>query len=259
MRTADVVSVFTRGETGGNLLGVVDDLDGLDEQSMQTIAAELGFSETIFLDHASDAVAVRIFTPATELPFAGHPLVGAAWTVGGTGTLRCRIGEIPFTADDDGAGVDVPLSTAVEQVPGTPIARSLGIPEPLAAWRVAMPLRYLIVDLGLAHAVLAAVPDIGALREAADVTMLLARDDAEDLVVARCFAPGLGVDEDPATGSAAVAYASVATWVGEPKGSVTIDQGDAMGHPSRIELAWREGRCRLGGTVRREGTRDLDH
>ena len=98
--TCHVLRVFTRGELGGNHLGVVTDLTGLDSDSMQTIATELGFSETTFVDtDVGDVPFVRIFTPSMEIPFAGHPLVGTAWvlrTLGpGVGDrLRCGIGEV---------------------------------------------------------------------------------------------------------------------------------------------------------------------
>ena len=80
MRSCHVLRVFTRGDVGGNHLGVVNDASGLDTDAMQGVAADLGFSETVFLhDRGSDGPFVRIFTPAAEMQFAGHPLVGAAW------------------------------------------------------------------------------------------------------------------------------------------------------------------------------------
>ena len=78
MRHCYVLRVFTRGGEGGNHLGVVTDTTGLADVTMQAIATALGFSETIFIDwRAVGDPRVRIFTPAAELAFAGHPLVGA--------------------------------------------------------------------------------------------------------------------------------------------------------------------------------------
>ena len=77
-----VLRVFTRGDEGGNHLGVVTDSTSLTTESMQAIAVDLGFSETIFLEwNEGEIPHVRIFTPGAEMAFAGHPLVGMAWTL----------------------------------------------------------------------------------------------------------------------------------------------------------------------------------
>ncbi|MCJ7725699.1 MAG: PhzF family phenazine biosynthesis protein, partial [Acidimicrobiia bacterium] len=80
-----------------------------------------------------------------------------------------------------------------------------------------------------------------------------------DRVKARFFAAGLGVPEDPATGSAAAALAAVLAFEGESEGRLSIDQGDEIGHPSTIELAWTPDAASLGGTVRSDGERRLEH
>jgi PhzF family phenazine biosynthesis protein len=103
----------------------------------------------------------------------------------------------------------------------------------------------------------APVPDALASGASGEATYLFA-DAGPSRVKARFFAPGLGVFEDPATGSAAAALASVAVFRGESSGSARIEQGDEIGHPSTIELAWWEGVCRLGGTVGHDETRGLD-
>ncbi len=256
MRTADVVRVFTKGDTGGNLLGVVTDLGGLDAASMQAIATYLGYSETIFID-AGEPRPVRIFTPATELPFAGHPLVGAAWSLGGSGSMVCGIGEAPFTADDDGSAVVLPMSRDVERADAGEIAAIASLPPPERAWWARMPIPYLLVEVADSGTVAAARPDIAALAatEAGEATLLFAR--AGGSVRARFFAPGLGVDEDPATGSAAVALASVLIDEGEATGSLIIDQGTEIGHPSRIGVSWSDGRVTLRGSVRPEASRQV--
>ena len=101
-----VLRVFTRGDEGGNHLGVVTDATSLTAESMQAIALELGYSETIFLEWEEGEIPrVRIFTPGAELPFAGHPLVGMAWMLGklgpgGISTLRCPAFEVAIRFDD---------------------------------------------------------------------------------------------------------------------------------------------------------------
>jgi len=261
MRRCDVLRVFTRGDAGGNHLGVVTDLTGLDGEAMQQVAAELGYSETIFLDVDAEPVPeVRIFTPAAELPFAGHPLVGAAWVLGGAdASMRCGIGEVRATAGPERAAVEVPLSLRVEEAAdGVEMAAAAGLPEPRGAWWARMPIPYLVLEYDSPDVVAAARPDPRALAagRAGEAAYLIA-GAGPGRAKARFFAPGLGVFEDPATGSAAAAWAAVSAFRGIPSGEVRIAQGDEIGHPSTIELAWSEGICRLGGTVRRDGSREV--
>ncbi len=118
-----VLRVFTRGDEGGNHLGVVTDATGLTTDSMQAIAVELGFSETIFLEWEERKLPrVRIFTPGGELPFAGHPLVGMAWTLkqlgpGGPDTVRCAAFDVAISLIGDEAAIDVPLDQPVRPAP----------------------------------------------------------------------------------------------------------------------------------------------
>ena len=264
MRECHVLRVFTRGVVGGNHLGVVPDTGGLDGASMQRIATDLGFSETIFLDPSSGGVhPVRIFTPAAELPFAGHPLVGAAWMIGTTGPtagerMACGVGEIPFRVRGADAWVDTPMVGDVEAAAaGAAIAADAGLPSTGRSWWARMPIPYLMVEAPSAAAVAAAAPDIDALLAgpAAEAACLFHRDGEAAKV--RFFAPGLGVPEDPATGSAATALAAVLAFEGESEGRLTIQQGDEIGHPSTISLAWGPGAASLGGSVRRDEVRAL--
>jgi len=94
---------------GGNPLGVFVGGAAIEPARRQAVAAELGFSETVFvdaIDAASGVATVRIFTPAAELPFAGHPTVGTSWLLVSLGhavaTLRCPAGDVATWADDDG-------------------------------------------------------------------------------------------------------------------------------------------------------------
>ena len=260
MRHCYVLSVFTRGGTGGNPLGVVTDVTGLDQVSMQAIAAELAFSETVFLDWTSPGVPqARIFTPAAEIPFAGHPLVGAGWVLGALGPatarrVACGIGEIPFRFEGDRVFIEVPLARDVEEAPVAPQVGRLPAAE--RAWLVRLPLRYLLLQVASPAAVAAAHPDFAALAAASwEGTMVFARSGGA--VKARFFAPAVGVPEDPATGSAAVALAGALAFSGEVEGALTIDQGDEVGAPSRLEVVWGGGIVAVGGTVRRDEVRVL--
>jgi trans-2,3-dihydro-3-hydroxyanthranilate isomerase len=264
MRSCLVLRVFTRGDDGGNHLGVVTDLDGLDATGMQQIAAHLGFSETIFLDLDRPVPAARIFTPAAEMPFAGHPLVGAAWTVRtrlglDRDRLTCEVGEIPIRLDGERVWVDTPMVTDVEPAAdGAAAAAEARLPCTGRTWWARMPIPYLVVEAPDADAVVAADPDFGALLAgpAGDALSLFARDG--DDVKTRFFAAGLGVPEDPATGSAASALAAVFNHEGEPEGRVSVSQGDEIGHPSTIELAWSPQAASLGGTVRMDHETTLE-
>lgn len=253
--------MFTRGELGGNHLGVVTDLTGLDSDSMQTIATELGFSETTFVDtDVGDVPFVRIFTPSMEIPFAGHPLVGTAWvlrTLGpGVGDrLRCGIGEVGVRLDDDVTWVDTVLSQPVHEARGTEIPARSGLPEPEAAWLVEMPAAYLVLRYPDAEAVADLDPEGDSLG---DVFGVLAFARHGTAVRSRFWAPGAGVVEDPATGSAAVALAAVLVTLGERFGSVDISQGAEIGFPSRIRLSWTADHASIGGTVVHDETRTLD-
>jgi trans-2,3-dihydro-3-hydroxyanthranilate isomerase len=263
MRHCYVLRVFTRGAEGGNHLGVITDLTGLPEEAMQVIAADLGFSETVFIDwRSAGPPSVRIFTPATEMPFAGHPLVGAAWVLGvmGPGTvdrLVCEVGEIPFRVDGNRVWVDTPLVSDVEAADPAP-AVAAGLPTTGRAWWARMPIPYLMVEAPSPAAVADTVPDLAVLRcgPAAEAVCLFARSGAG--VRSRFFAPGLGVDEDPATGSAASAFAAVMAHEGEVEGRLTIEQGAEVGFPSEIHLEWRNGVASLGGSVVRDDVRSLE-
>ena len=256
--------VFTRGDEGGNHLGVIPDVTGFTDEAMQRTATRLGHSETIFIDRRAGGIPlVRIFTPAAEIPFAGHPLVGAAWVMGvlapgDVDRVRCGVGEIPFWAEGDLTWVETPASSEV--VPQCEVVSPVsgpGLGGPTRGWLVSMPMSYLLLDLGSSQAVSTADPDLARLTDAAwEGTMVYARRGGR--VRARFFAPRLGVPEDPATGSAAAALAAVLRWEGEAAGSLLVDQGDEIGAPSTIHLAWSGETVSLGGSVRRDDVRLIE-
>jgi len=216
-----VLRVFT-GEDGGhgNPLGVFLDGGAVPEGRRQPVATELGFSETVFVEDAA-AGACRIFTPASELPFAGHPTVGTAWLL-----------------DREGHGVDrlrVPAGeVAVRREGGLTFAAARA--EWCPPWD--------LVEL-------AAPAEVDALTEApAGRGMAYCWawvDEGAGLVRTRCFAPEQDIAEDEATGSGAIALCAA---LGRP---LRIDQG----HGSLLHaVPLGDGRAEVGGRVVLDEVRD---
>ncbi len=235
----DVVRVFTRDGAGGNHLGIVE--GHLDDDRMQSIAAEIGFSETVFLADTTEGVATRIFTPARELPFAGHPLVGAGWWLREQSrpavAFLTGVGPVGVAYEGDVVVIEAPLGQLV-----TPSRPPAGLEDAVDVAVVAMPAPYEIVELPSVSALEALEPT----RGWEHVYCWTRIDDAT--VRSRFFAVEFGIAEDPATGSAAVALAARLRSAGEPSGRLAILQGEEMGHPCRIELSWSGDIARVGGT-----------
>lgn len=242
-----MLRVFTRGTEGGNPLGVVTDLTGLVDTEMQQVASDLGFSETVFVDWADPRrPKARIFTPGTELPFAGHPLVGLGWLLDSQlpknpGILSCGIGEIRYRMKD---------GMSLISVSGGQRVRDLGDKRRLV---VQMPLEYELVRLDSAEDVRKAEPPTDEVHR-----YMWAWENEKSSVKARFFASALGVTEDPATGSAAVALARALQYEGMEMGEIEIHQGDEIGAPSTIHLGWWGDLIEIGGTVVLDEVRNLD-
>jgi len=256
-RPCHVLRVFTRGDIGGNHLGVVNDVVGLTDEQQQAIAADLGFSETIFVDWTDPTrdPSVRIFTPAVELPFAGHPLIGAAWLLGTLGPLPVNglitnTGRVSCSAIDDIATVTATIPIVPVDDDVAEVAVRAGMPKPERTVRLSLPKHYLLAEYDTFDQVEALTPDMDALTD--DLFGFVAFSRSADSVKLRFFAPAAGVPEDPATGSAAIALAAAFILWGEPEGSVTIGQGDEIGHPSTIRLSWTPDGTTIGGTVRHD-------
>ncbi|MGH8957388.1 MAG: PhzF family phenazine biosynthesis protein [Acidimicrobiia bacterium] len=251
-----VLRVFTRNGEGGNALGVVTDILGLDEDKMQRIATDLGFSETIFLRWFDEPrPQARIFTPTYEMPFAGHPLVGAAWLLlnlgpQDPGAIECSVGTIGISSDGDTTWITAKGGQPVSSVDGD-----------LNDWVVSkrtlvveMPLRYLLVEVETpAEVSRASVPS----EVAGFDSIYLWAWAGEDKIKARFFIPAAGIPEDPATGSAAMALASYLRKQGRDEGNLVIEQGEEIGHPSIIRLRWDRSHTSLGGEVRKDEVRFL--
>jgi predicted PhzF superfamily epimerase YddE/YHI9 len=212
MPSLHVLRVFTNDEgEWGNRLGVFRDGAQVPEADRQAIAAELGFSETVFVEDAARGV-LRIFTPVLELPFAGHPLVGTGWLLaqqGGAAALHPPAGEVRTRVEGD-------------------LAWITGRPE----W--SPPFEYLQLGSPAEVRALRGSPGGGMTYTWAWI------DDDAGTVRARSFAPEAGIAEDEATGSAALALCAR---LGRP---ITVHQG----HGSVLNARPLDGgRAEVGGRV----------
>lgn len=263
------LDVFTDRALSGNPLAVVLDTEGLDGNAMQAIAKEFNLSETVFVAPPGDPASrarLRIFTINHELPFAGHPTVGTSVLLAiqdgvttstdfvleeNVGPVACHVSvknprygtatfavpRLPEIVEED------PITTeAIAQALGLdrsdigfdgykPVVASAGVP-------------FVCIPLASRSALARISPSAGRLIAtfggAADSVYVFCRDeDGEGELRARMFAANMGIDEDPATGSAAAALAAV-LMAGEKPGdgfhAFDILQGVEMGRPSLVRL-----------------------
>lgn len=253
-RDFEIWDVFTDRPLRGNPLAVVYGLSGLSDADMQAIAAEFNLSETIFLaDGAADPVDARIFTPMHELPFAGHPSVGGSlalsrWRGGGDVALALKAGVVACAIAKGRARFDAPKLPVVEgPADRDGIAAVLALPTSAIGASDLQPAhvlsggpRFTMAPLADVAALQALRPDSGGfqthLAEGYAALYAFARE-GEHAFRARMFAPTLGVAEDPATGSAAVALAAcLAPTLADGTHELSIRQGVEMGRPSDIAL-----------------------
>jgi trans-2,3-dihydro-3-hydroxyanthranilate isomerase len=262
------LDVFTESRFAGNPLAVVLEPQGLETAAMQTIAREFNLSETVFVfppEASSSRARLRIFTPANELPFAGHPTVGTAVLLGlldGGGersfTLEEKIGPVPCRVQSTGAGrgrasfeiprlpakeADLPDVAAMAKALGLS-SGDLGLGELTAArWSAGNPFSF--VPVRSLDAMRRCMVDLatfdGAFGGGRAAAFLFCREtqDAGNDFHARMFAPAFGILEDPATGSAVAAFAGyLAASGGYTDGThvIRIEQGYEMGRASLLEL-----------------------
>jgi trans-2,3-dihydro-3-hydroxyanthranilate isomerase len=259
------LDVFTGRRFAGNPLAVVLEPERLDATAMQAIAREFGHPETVFVFPPADPdhrARVRIFTPVRELSFAGHPTVGTAVLLGlrdgraagreivleeGIGPVRCTLER--GTEEGGSSRFAVPqLPAEAGPVPdAATIAAALALapselsePRP-ARWSAGNPFTFVAVA-GLA-AMARCRPDpasFDAAFGANGAAYVFCRETADPghAFHARMFAPGMGIAEDPATGSAAAAFAGLlAPRLPDGTHTLAIEQGYEMGRPSLIRLA----------------------
>lgn len=246
------LDVFTDEPFGGNPLAVFPEAAGIGDARMQSIAREFNLSETVFIVPGTDGADanLRIFTPAYEMPFAGHPTVGAALIlarderIGATATLNVKAGMMAITVADGVATIQAPQPAHTVDSPApdaAAVASALGLRSgDVLAGDQSPVICSAGVNFLFSHAV-----DRAALARArpgspeGDTvgTALVALGDlAENIVHMRMFAPGAGIAEDPATGSAAAALPAYLRHMGLEKPAFVIHQGDDMGRPSRIAV-----------------------
>ncbi|MCX2893975.1 PhzF family phenazine biosynthesis protein [Stenotrophomonas lactitubi] len=272
------LDVFAHHPGTGNPLGVVFDADGLSTERMQALAAWLNLSETVFFLRPTAAGAdyhVRIFTPASELPFAGHPSVGAAWaavTCGlvqprdGTLVQQCAAGLLPVQVTGPASAPTIRLASPAARLLPT---ASGAVPEALRAviavgqgaelWENGP--RWWLLPLRDADAVRTLVPDMAALRDwsmatdALGAAVFALEPGADHDLVVRAFCPAdaPNVPEDPVTGSV---NALIGAWLRQrnalpgKNGSYVASQGREVGRDGRVQVTVdAQGTVWIGGQV----------
>ena len=250
MRTLryNLCDVFTDRPLTGNPLAVFTDARALDEPTMQALAREMNLSETVFVlpPIAGGQARIRIFTPARELPFAGHPTLGAAVILGGPMQLeQIRIetgaGIVPVRFEREGARISFaamlqPVPTVAPFAEADELLAALGVPRsglPVEVYDNGV--RHVFVELPSREAVAAVRPDLGRLARLPALGFNVFAGAGTSWKT-RMFGPGAGVPEDPATGSAAGPLAvHLARHGRAPYGQeIAIEQGAEISRPSRL-------------------------
>ena len=265
--------VFTHEPLTGNQLAVFLDGRGLDAPRMQKLAREMAFSETTFILPAETAgtdVRMRIFTPGTELPMAGHPTIGSTFALAETGVIESGaatfvfglgVGPTPVALEWSGDRLRFAWMTQLNPTFGRivtntqAVASALGvhhedIADELPIQEVSCGNPFLLVPMTSRDAVDRAVSEAGPLRRMGEVTgvelpvylFTTGAGSPEATVYSRMFAPhfDVSIPEDPATGSAAGPLGGYLVRYGLTSGEAAqhiVDvQGEAMGRPSRIHI-----------------------
>lgn len=264
--------VFTGEALLGNQLAVFTDARGLDTVRMQRIAREMNFSESTFILPAElpgTDVRMRIFTPATEMPMAGHPTIGSTFALAYTGLIRqgasrfvfgLNVGPIPVDLEWRGAALTFAWMTQLAPLFEEPVTHRDAVAAALSldsgdlvpslpVQQISCGVPFLYVPLRDRAAVDRATSDasaFGRLRVATGIDLpifLFAVEPpgSSETVYSRMFAPEFGIVEDPATGSASgplgcylVRHGVVG---GDAARHIVNLQGVAMGRTSRIHIA----------------------
>lgn len=274
-----IVDVFAEQRYSGNQLAVVTGGEGLSVGAMQQIAAEMNYSETVFANAVPEqdgGYRVRIFTPAREIAFAGHPIVGTAWVIrrhvafGDSDAVRLNLsaGQIPVTFERTAEGSEIAWFLAPQVRFGAvcrreSIAAALGIsPHDIdtasPVQMVTAGISAIIVPLRSLKALKRSMLDLDAFVPLAaqgfpPLVYLFCREthDPRNDLCARFFFEAYGVREDPATGNGAAflgAYLLQHRLLGGSDLSLRIEQGHEVRRPSLIRL-----RARMNGGLREVG------
>lgn len=252
-----VYDVFTDTRFGGNQLAVFPDARALPEERLQAITREFNFSEVTFVyppQNPAHSARVRIFTPTSEVPFAGHPTIGTAIALRDLGrgddlVLELGVGPIPCRVGLEGASFTTPVPLQIIAQPAVDmVAACLGLSAGAIATATHAPVQatlglpFVLVELTDRAALAAASPVIDALRLAAKTypagldfaIFCYVRDGTQ--VDARMFAPLDNIAEDPATGSASATLGAYLASLPDGPQALEISQGEDMGRPSRISV-----------------------
>lgn len=250
-----VYDVFTDTPFGGNQLAVFPDARSLPEDALQKIAAEFNFSETTFVyppENPNHSAKVRIFTPTTEVMFAGHPTIGTLIALSDRGlaspmVLELGVGPLPCTVDSKGAAftTSVPLEIFARPDPAL-VAETLGLPESAIKTDVHAPVQaslglpFTLAELENREALKNCSPNLDAIKKANALYpsgldfAVFAYVRSANHIDSRMFAPLDNIPEDPATGSATATLAALLTDIEKKPLSLSFLQGEDMGRPSYI-------------------------
>jgi PhzF family phenazine biosynthesis protein len=278
-RSYKVVDVFTARPLLGNPVAVILDADGLDTEAMQAIARWTNLSETTFVLPATTAEAdyhLRIFTPRSELPFAGHPTLGSAHAILEAGRIarrqsgrliqECRVGLVELRVDERSGNRQLAFElprAKIEPLCGTDVedlesilGRKVGIESAPAIVNVG-PI-WVVAQMADASSVLNLRPDLARLSEferrlgVTGLTVFGAHERGDAAIEVRTFAPSCGIEEDPVCGSG---NGSVAAFQWErgllpPNGKDYVaTQGRCVGRDGRIRVnVDANGKVRIGGS-----------
>ncbi|AZQ13987.1 PhzF family phenazine biosynthesis protein [Halorubrum sp. PV6] len=274
-----LVDAFADEPLAGNVAGVVPNAAGLSDDQMQRIAAELGASETAFLLGSDEAdERLRYFTPATEVDLCGHATIaayGALFEEGaidaGDRTLRTNVGDLDVTVDDDGTvwmGQNPPSVERIEadELDADRLGDALGIDPaalrdvgadlPVAVATTGLP--WLVVPVNFLERLGEADPDSAAIEAvcaAHDAVGIYAYTfdalDPESTLHGRAFAPAVGVQEDPVTGTASGAVGAYLQEVGAFDGDfpdeLRFEQGHFINRPGHVRVRVAGDEVRVGG------------
>ncbi len=248
-----ICDVFTERPLAGNPLAVFTDGRGLSDERMQALAQEMGFSESVFVlrPEAGGHARLRIFTPTCEVPFAGHPVLGTAFVL--ASALQCDEikletlrGVVPVRLEREGATpsfgwMTQPLPTVAPLTDTVPLLAALGVSAselPIELYDNGVPHAYVMLP---SQADVAAVrPDFARLAAVAPHGVSVFAGTGSDYET-RMFAPSHGVNEDPATGSAAGPLALHLARHGRIGfgDEIRIAQGAVLGRPSVLHARVR--------------------
>lgn len=244
-----IADVFTDTPLAGNGLAVFTDGRGVETEQMQRLAREMNLSETVFVlpAEADGHARMRIFTPAAELPFAGHPTLGTAFVLAAPMQLsviklETKVGTVPVELEREGARIvfgrmEQPLPKREAFADETLLFGALGIAQSeLPVERYDNGLNNVYVALASEDDVAALRPDFGALADMPGMLHVSCFAGSGARWKTRMFAPGDGVAEDPATGSAAGPLAVHLAYHGKIGfgEEIEISQGAEIGRPSTL-------------------------